>query len=472
MADYDLVVIGAGATGLGAARKGQQLGARVALIEAERPGGDCTFFGCVPSKALIETAKRVHAARTGAAYGFSVPSIDVDFAAVMARVHAVIETISEDESPALLASEGIDLITGHATFTDPHTLDVEGRTVTGRGIVIASGAGPFVPPIEGLGDVAHLTNRTLFDLTTLPTHLLVLGGGPIGVEQAQVFRRLGARVTILEALDRLLINDDPEASTLIADVLRSEGVEIRLGSKVVRVSAGPTVHLDDGTTVAGSHLLVAVGRRPNTATLGLDVAGVEVGKVGQVIVDEHLRTSASHIYAAGDCSSPLQFTHLGDEHGRLAGANAVSRKKRKSSTRVVPWTTFTEPEVAHVGLTEAAAYAKYGDRAMVARQPLSVVDRARCAGQTEGFIKLVVVPRGPGPLANPVLAKVVGGTVVAPGAGDILGEVVLAMQTNAFAGRLVQTIHAYPTWGLGVRQTAALLDRPYLGAVLRPARPT
>lgn len=471
MADYDLVVIGAGATGLGAARKGRSLGARVALVESERPGGDCTFYGCVPSKALIETAKRVHAARTGASYGFTVSSVDVDFAAVMQRVHDTIEEISEDESPALLASQGIDLIVGHAAFVDPHTLDVDGRAVTGRSFVIASGAGPFVPPIDGLAAVPYLTNRTIFGLTSLPAHLLVLGGGPIGVEQAQVFRRLGARVTVLQQQDRLLVNDDPEASAVIAAVLQAEGVDLRMSSEVVRVSDGPTVHLGDGTTVSGSHLLVAVGRRPNTASLGLDIPGVEVGKVGQVVVDEHLRTTAPHIYAAGDCSSPLQFTHLGDEHGRLAAANAVSRKRRKSSVRVVPWTTFTEPEVAHVGLTEAAAYAKYGARAMVAHQPLSVVDRARCAGQTDGFIKLVVLPRGPGPLANPVLAQVIGGTVVAPGAGDILGEVVLAMQTKAFAGRLAQTIHAYPTWGLGVRQTAALLDAPYLGAELRPARP-
>ncbi|MCW2776896.1 MAG: hypothetical protein JWN17_621, partial [Frankiales bacterium] len=268
MTDYDLVVLGAGATGLGAARTAKRAGRSVALVEQHLPGGDCTHYGCVPSKSLLEAARRVQAARSGPAYGFTAEPV-VDFAAVMERVQDVVQEIERDESPELLASEGIDLVTGSGTFTGPTTLDVDGRELRAKRFVVATGSTAAVPPVEGLREVEHLTNRTVFGLREQPSHLLVLGGGPIGVELAQAFRRLGSAVTVVEGAPRLLGREEPEASEVVTRVLEREGVVVRTGVKVVRASAGPTLHLDDGSTLSGSHLLVAVGRTP-TVPAGLE----------------------------------------------------------------------------------------------------------------------------------------------------------------------------------------------------------
>ncbi|MCA1712536.1 MAG: FAD-dependent oxidoreductase [Actinobacteria bacterium] len=359
MSDYDLVVIGAGATGLGAARSARKAGRRVALVEAERPGGDCTHYGCVPSKALLEAARRVQAARSGAAYGFTA-EVTVDFPAVMERVAGVIAQIEADESPQQLAEEGIDLIQAWARFTGPHAIEVDGRTVTAERFVVATGSRAAIPPIEGLADVPYLDNRTVFALREQPEHLLVLGGGPIGVELAQAFRRLGSAVTVVEAAPSVLSREEPAAADVISQVLQREGVAVLTGKKVVRVSAGPTLHLEDGSTVAGSHLLVAVGRTPATDGIGLEELGVRLDR-GRIVTDDHLKASDT-IWAAGDCTSVLQFTHVGNDQGRLAARNAFAAPLRAGRWKdnVIPWVTFTEPEVAHVGLTEAQAVERYG----------------------------------------------------------------------------------------------------------------
>ena len=469
MADYDLVVIGAGATGLGAARSARKAGRRVALVEAERPGGDCTHFGCVPSKALLETARRVQAARTGAAYGFT-STVEVDFARVMDRVHAVIADIERDESPELLAAEGIDLIADWGVVTSPTSLDVGGRRVSFDKLVVATGSRAFVPPVDGLDAVPYLDNRNVFTLRELPSHLVVLGGGPIGIELAQAFRRLGSTVTIVEGGPTLLGREEPEAQGVVTAALEREGVTVRVGTQAVRVEAGPVLHLDDGTTISGSHLLVAVGRTPATDGLGLDTAGVRLDK-GRVVTDEHLR-AAETVWAAGDCTSTLQFTHVGDEQGRLAARNAFAGalpwRRGTWDDRVVPWVTFTEPEVGHVGLTETQAFEQHGGKAMVATAWDRHGARARTAGETGGFVKLVALP---GPVGGMVTGKLLGMTAVGPMAGELIAEGALSMRSGSLVGRMAQTVHAYPTWSLTTRYAAAqFFDRGREPA--RPARGT
>ena len=453
MADYDLVVIGAGATGLGAARSARRAGRRVALVEADRPGGDCTHFGCIPSKALLETARRVQAARSGPAYGFRA-TVEVDFPAVMDRVHAVIAEIEKDESPELLASEGIDLLAGWGVLTGPTTLAVDGRSVSFERLVVASGSKAFIPPIEGLDAVEFLDNTSIFALRELPSHLIVLGGGPIGVELAQAFRRLGSQVTVVEGAPSLLGREEPETQVVITAALEREGVTVRVGTKAVRVDPGPTLHLEDGSVIAGSHLLVAVGRTPATKDLGLEQAGVRLDKA-RIVTDKHLR-AADTVWAAGDCTSLLQFTHVGDEQGRLAARNAFAGslpwKRGSWDDRVVPWVTFTEPEVGHVGLTEAQAFAEHGDKAMVSTFWDRHGDRARTAGETDGFVKMIALP---GPVGGMTTGKLLGMTAVGPMAGELISEGALSMRAGTLVGRLAQTIHAYPTWSLSTRYAAA-----------------
>ena len=461
MADYDLVVIGAGATGLGAARGARRAGRRVALVEAERPGGDCTHYGCVPSKALLETARRVQAARSGDAYGFSA-DVRVDFRAVMERVARVVAEVEQDESPELLASEGIDLLRGWGAVTGPTSLEVDGRPVSFERLVVATGSRASVPPVEGLTEIGHLDNRTVFALREQPEHLLVLGGGPIGVELAQAFRRLGSQVTLVEGAPTLLSREEPEAVEVVTAVLRREGVRVLTGAQVVRAArgpeGGPVLELDDGTSVAGSHLLVAVGRTPATDGVGLETAGVVLDR-GRVVTDEHLQ-AADTVWAAGDCTSRLQFTHVGDEQGRLAAGNAFARPGPGPGGRGtwddsgIPWVTFTEPEVGHVGLTEAQAREQHGDRVRVATSWNSASDRGRAAGETDGFVKLVAVPARVGGLA---LGKLVGMTAVGPMAGELVAEGALSMRAGTVVGRLAQTVHAYPTWSLSTRIAAASL---------------
>lgn len=469
MADYDLVVLGAGATGLAAARAARRAGRRVGLVEAERPGGDCTHFGCVPSKALLETARRVQAARSGPAYGFSA-EVAVDFPAVMERVTRVIAEIEQDESPELLARQGIDLLRGWGVVTGPSGLTVDGRPVSFERLVVASGSRALVPPIDGLREVPYLDNRSVFALRELPAHLLVLGGGPIGCELAQAFRRLGAAVTVLEATGTLLGREEPEARAALTTVLEREGVVVRTGATVVRVSAGPTVHLADGSSLTGSHLLVAVGRRGATDGIGLESAGARLER-GLVVTDDRLR-AAPTLWAAGDCTSGLQFTHVGDEQGRVAARNAFAGplpwSGRTWDDEVVPWVTFTEPEVARVGLTEAQAAQRYGDSARVSVVWDTHGDRARTAGQTDGLVKLIAVPRLVGGMA---LGKLVGMTVVGPMAGEQIAEGALSMRAGTLVGRLAQTIHAYPTWSLSTRIAAARFFGAHGGTPARPAQP-
>jgi pyruvate/2-oxoglutarate dehydrogenase complex dihydrolipoamide dehydrogenase (E3) component len=449
----DLVVVGGGAGGLAAARAGARRGARVLLVQQGPLGGDCTFTGCVPSKALIEAARRRD-----------------PFERAIAAARRAIEVVAATETDDVLQREGVQVAHGWATFREPGVLDVDGAVVRARRVVIATGARPVVPPIEGLDETDHLTNETVWDLDALPPSLAVLGGGAVGCELAQAFARLGSTVTVIEALDRILPPEDPEAAAVVTEALTTDGVAVRTGQAVARVEplarkGAVRLHMADGATVDADRLLVAVGRTGTIEGLGLDAAGVETAG-GFITTDDTLATTARGVWAAGDATGRLQFTHAADEMGRVAAANALGRSgRRRFRTDAVPWVTFTDPEVAQVGLTEDAA-ADRGGR--VAYLPMREVDRAIAAEETLGFVKLVAGPRRL--LRNAGGGRLLGATIVASRAGEMIHEPALAMRTGMFAGRLAQTVHAYPTWSVAVRQAAAQLFMETGGRHARAAR--
>ncbi|MGH9038874.1 MAG: dihydrolipoyl dehydrogenase family protein, partial [Acidimicrobiia bacterium] len=393
------------------------------------------------------------------------------FAAAMLAARRAVDNIAAREDDDVFGREGVEVLHGWAAFRAPGELDVDGTVLRSRRFVIAAGAEPAVPPVAGLADIGYLTNENVFDLAELPPSLAVLGGGAIGCELAQAFRRLGAEVTVIEALDRLLPREEPEASAVVADALVAEGIQLRLGQKLVRAEpleakGAARLHLESGDAVAADRVLVAVGRRGATAGLGLEAAGVATDR-GFVRVDDRLATTAPGIWAVGDVTGALQFTHAADEMGRVAVANALSRRgRRKFDASAVPWVTFTSPEVGRVGMTEAEA-AGHGGR--VAFLPMVEVDRAVAAGRTLGFVKLIAGPRQV--LANAGGGRILGATVVAERGGELVHEPALAMRTRMFTGRLAQAVHAYPTWSMAIRQAATQFFMEIDGRRARPAQP-
>lgn len=451
--DHDLLVIGGGAAGMAAARAARHLGKRVVLVQDGEIGGDCTFTGCVPSKTLLEASER------GTAFDNAIK-----------RVHATVAEIAATESADVLRAEGIDVLEGRARLTGADAAAVDGKRVSAARVVIATGAAPALPPVPGLADVPHLTSESIWDLTAAPRSLLVVGGGAIGCELAYAFARFGVQVTLLEGLDRLLAREEPDASEVIAPALRHQGVDVRTGVHLQQVEqAGAStlrVRLGDGTILDAERLLVTTGRRPVTDGLDLPAAGVQTDERGFIRVNSRLETSSKSVYAAGDVTGMLQFTHAADEMGRTAAFNALRRPLRlRFRTDAIPWVTFTQPEVARVGMTEADA-AAHGGR--VAFLPMSEVDRAVTAGRTDGFIKLIA---GPKTLTRNVAGgRLLGATIVADRAGEMIHEIALAMRTGMFTGRLAQTVHAYPTWSTGVRSTAAQFFLEQNGRRARPAQ--
>ena len=449
----DLVVVGAGAAGIGAAHAARRRGATVTLIERGPIGGDCTFTGCIPSKTLLQAASR-----------------GATFDQAMTSVHQAIATVAASESAVVLRQEGIDVIEGSAQFLDHRTLDVDGRRVHARAIVLATGSSPSLPHIPGLETVPFLTNETIFGLDALPRTLAILGGGPIGVEMAEAFARLGTKVTIVEAAPQLLPREEPMAARVIADAFSALGITQLVSSPVTgvtRASSGDGVELtlEGGATLQADRLLVAVGRQPITKGLGLERAGVEVNDRGFIKVDSRLRTTAAGILAAGDVASPLQFTHVAYQTGRIAATNALARiPLHRFRTATIPWVTFTSLEVARVGMTEAESVTRGGRVVFV---PMSQVDRAITSGHTDGFVKIVVGPRPL--LRNLAGGRILGATIVAPRAGEMLHEIVLAMQVGMFPARLAQSVHAYPTWSMAIQQAAAQLFGEFGGRRVRPA---
>lgn len=456
-----MIVIGGGAGGMSAARAGARIrhrsGAndgRVALVQDGPVGGDCTFTGCVPSKTLIEAAAQ-----------------GIRFDDAMCRVHATVERIAATETADVLRGEGIDVLDGRATLASPRSVRVDGRLLTASKLVLATGTAPAVPPIDGLADGPYLTNETVWGLTAAPTSLAVLGGGPIGCELAQAFSRFGVTVTVIEAADRLLVKEEREASDVLAEVFARDGIDVRLGAKAVRVEhladGSVRVRLEDGSTVEAQRLLVAVGRTPVTGGLELDAAGVRRDSGGFLATDDHLATNVRGIFAVGDVTGRLQFTHAADEMGRIAALNALRwplrMRFRAAST---PWVTFTHPEVGRVGLSEAQSVERGG---RVAYLPLSRVDRAIAANETDGFVKLIAGPRRV--TGNAGGGRLLGATVVASRAGEMIHELALAVRTGMFTGRLAQTVHAYPTWSTSIRSAAAQFFVEVDGCRARDARP-
>lgn len=456
---FDVIVVGGGTAGLTAARSANLLGAKTLLVDREpKLGGECTFFGCVPSKTLIEAARLYWQIRHAQRVGIHVDGLRLDFGELMAHKDRVISDINRDESDEAMTDVGIALARGHAAFVDPHTLSVGNERFAGERFVLAQGTDPFVPPLDGLAGVPHVTNETVFSMDSLPRRLIVLGGGPIGLELGQCFLRLGSEVVVIAKQDRLLPREDAEASALAATFLAREGMELHLGAEADRVSAdGTTITVEvmvggERLTVAGDRLLVAAGRRPRLAGLGLEKIGVQTTARG-ITVDERCRTNLPHVFAAGDITGSYLFTHWAAHQGRVAGTNAAG-KRAKTDDRVLPWVTFLDPEVARVGLTEDEARAKHRE-IDVARFPFSRIDRARTMLETEGWVKIVVAK--PPVIGSATGGQVVGAHIVGVHAGEMLHEIVISMQAKTFAGRLAQAIHAYPTLALGVQQAAAQL---------------
>ncbi len=450
MADYDVVVIGGGAGGLSAARTAKWAGRSVAMVTDGPIGGDCTFTGCVPSKTLLESAAK-----------------GASFDEAMKAVREVVAHIAATESATVLRSEGIDVIEGRGRLAGGGAVTVDSRRITAGDIVVATGARPGLPPVAGLAGVGPLTSENLWDLERRPDSLAILGGGPIGCEMAQAMARLGVSVTLYEMTDRLLGREEPEASAIVEAALVADGVDVCTGAAVsasARSADGVAITVG-GETVVVSDVLVATGRVPNTADLGLDVAGVKVESGGHIATNDRLATSAPHVWAVGDVTSKLPFTHAADEMGRLAGWNITQRFGRhRFDPGAIPWVTFTDPEVAHVGVIERDA----PRGARVVELPMGENDRAVTAGRVEGFVKIIVAPRTV--LRNAAGGKVVGATIVGGRAGEMIHEPTLAIRTNMFAGRLAQTVHAYPTWSIGIQKAVAQLFVEVEGRRARPAR--
>ncbi len=467
--EWDLLVVGGGTAGIVGARTAAGFGARVMLVERERTGGDCLWTGCVPSKSLLTAAAAAADARTATRFGVHTGEVRVDFAGVMAHVRSAVAAIAPDDSAEALEAAGVHVVTGNLTFTGPHTADIavaddHGNTGGARSVVfaqalVATGASPALPPIDGLASSGAMTSDTVWDLTSLPARLVVLGGGSIGCELGQAFARLGSQVTIVAGADRILPDEDGAASAVVAAALTREGVQVLTGIPVAAVEAnaapgsGGRLTLQDGSQVDYDELVVAVGRAPRTAGMGLSAAGVQVDKAGFVVVNKHLRTTNRHIWAAGDLTGHPQFTHTAGVHGSLAASNAVLGLRRNVDTSTTPRITFTHPEVAAVGVSTDKAHTR-ADRTLL-EWGNEHLDRAVIEGSTGGFTRLVVDGKG----------RVLGATVVGPRAGETLGELTLAIRHGLRTRDLAGTTHAYPTysdglWNAAIADVYTRLNRP------------
>ncbi|MGM0453747.1 MAG: dihydrolipoyl dehydrogenase [Thermodesulfobacteriota bacterium] len=443
-ADYNMVVIGGGSAGLVTAYIAATVKAKVALIEKDKMGGDCLNTGCVPSKSLIRSARVLHDAKRAADFGFKSAEVDYEFAGVMDRVKGIIQKIEPHDSVARYTQLGVDCYTGTAKIESPYEVTVDGKTLTTRSIVVATGASPFVPTIPGLDQVDYLTSDTVWNLTELPPRMVVLGGGPIGCELSQTFSRLGSDVTQVEMAPQIMGREDPDVAEYMRRRFASEGVTVLTDHKAraVEVENGEKIlvceHDGADVRVEFDAILVAVGRKANAEGFGLEEIGVTLDPDGTIATDEYLRTRVPNIFCAGDVAGPYQFTHTAAHQAWFAAVNALFGwlKKFKVDYRVIPWTTFTDPEVARVGLNEAQAAEKGVDH-KVTRYALAELDRAVAESEEEGFVK--VLTRGN-------TDKILGVTIVGAHAGDIVSEYVLAMKHGLGLNKILSTIHVYPTF--------------------------
>ena len=442
--DYNIIVIGAGSAGLVSAYIGSVLKAKVALIEKDKMGGDCLHTGCVPSKALLRSAQIISYIKRSQDFGLKSAEVDFEFPDVMERVQTVIQKVEPHDSIERYTKLGVDCVTGSAKILSPHEVQVNGKTLTTQNIIIATGAGPAVPPIPGLDQVDYLTTDTIWNLHELPKKLVVMGGGPIGCELTQCFARLGSEVTLVEMLPDILIREDEEASRAVRKQFIAEGVDVRINSKCkeVVVQDGKQymlVEKAEGTDwVEFDQLLVAVGRAANAKGFGLEDIGVKLGPRGTVEVDEYLRTPMhKNIYACGDVAGPYQFTHTAAHQAWYCAVNALFSpfKKFKVDYSVIPWATFTDPEVARVGLNEKDAK-EQGLPYDVATYGIDDLDRAIADSEDKGYVKV---------LTPPGKDKILGVTIVGYHAGDLITEYVLAMKHGLGLNKILGTIHIYPT---------------------------
>ena len=441
----DVCVVGAGSAGLVAAAGAAQLGLKVVLIERALMGGDCLNYGCVPSKALIAAAKAAQAQRSGAAFGIAPVEPRVDFGKVMDHVTQVIAAIAPNDSVERFERLGVHVLKEEARFVGRTELSAGPHRIKSRRIVLATGSRPTAPPVPGLADVPYLTNETVFANRTLPDHLIVIGGGPIGLELAQAYRRLGARVTVLEAAD-FLAKDDPELSAIVVARLRAEGADLRAPVKIARVERAPsgmTVNLDGGERLDGSHLLVAAGRAPVVEGLDLETAGVTYTKHG-ITVDASLRTSNRNVWAIGDCNGLYAFTHMAGYEASLFIRGALFRAPAKLDASLVPWVTFTDPELAQVGMSEREARDKHGAAIKILRWKLAENDRAQTERETEGMVKAITDRRG----------RILGATIVAPQAGELIQPWCLAIAKRLKIAALAGFVPPYPTLGEASKRAA------------------
>lgn len=446
MVRYDMTILGGGSGGLTAARTAAALGANVLLVDKEDLGGDCLKYGCVPSKSLIHVARVVHEAKEAARYGLTPANLSVDMARVAEYVQGVISRVSAAES---IYTEGVTVKFGQISFKSATELDLNGESFTSRNTLIATGSRPAVPNVEGLAGTGYLTNEGVFDLLNLPPSIVVIGGGPIGVELGQAFERLGSKVTIMQGPDHILPREDPEVSQTVAGVLEAEGIQIVTGARFVK--AGRSEQKKVVTAKQGDRLLhfeadeivLALGRRPNVDGLNLEAAGIQYDSAG-IQVDEYLQTSAPNVLAIGDVIGGYLFTHVAAYQAGVAVRNAlVPVARKKVNYRVVPWCTFTDPEAARVGLTPDEAE-KVHKQVRIIKLPWADIDRAQAEGETVGFIKLVLAGKKD---------EIVGAHLVGARAGEMLGELSLAMQHNLTVHDILNTIHAYPTMNTGIQQT-------------------
>lgn len=439
-AEYDLCVIGGGSAGLVAAAGAAALGARVALVEKHKMGGDCLNYGCVPSKALLHSAKVAHTVRTAGEACVQSHVPEVSLSQVMRRVRSVIQTIEPNDSPERFRSLGVEVIFGSGKFTGSKAFEVNGKALSARKFIIATGSRPAIPEIPGLREVPYLTNETVFDLDEPVPSLIVLGGGAIGVELAQAFTRLGSEVHLVHRGPHILKNEDHDMAEVVENRLRHEGTQLHLGAKPVMVG-GDTgcirlkIAAADGAEcwLEGTHLLVATGRQANVEGLGLEAAGVTIDR-GRIVTDKRLRTANRDIYACGDVVGPYQFTHMAEHHAGVALRGALFHLPAKIEERAIPWCTFTDPELARVGLSATEARTR-GIAHQVYTFPFHEVDRAITDGETAGLAKIVTAPNG----------CLLGAAIAGPHAGELIHEYVLAISKNMKVGDLVNAIHIYPT---------------------------
>lgn len=458
--DYNIAVIGAGSAGLVSAYIAAALKAKVVLIEKHKMGGDCLNTGCVPSKALLRSAKMLSYAKRAKEFGFNSTQVDFDFKAVMARVHEVIAAVAPHDSVERYTQLGVECLSGHARILTPYRISVDGKEITARSIIVATGARPLVPPIPGLDQVRYLTSDTVWSLQSLPKRLVVLGGGPIGAEMAQAFARFGSEVTIIEMAPHILVREDTEVIGLVTRKFEAEGIRVLTGHKANSFSRRDDMqfltceHNGQTVEIPFDEVLIALGRQANVTGFGLEELGVKLGPRKTIEADAFMETNLPGIYVCGDVAGPFQFTHTAAHQAWYACVNALLGpfKQFKIDYRVIPWTTFTDPEVARVGLNEKEAKEK-GIRYEVTHYGIDDLDRAIADSEAHGFVKVLTVPGKD---------KILGVTIVGAHAGDIIPEFILAMKHGLGLNKILGTIHIYPTLGEANKYAAGVWRKAHV----------